>query len=74
MLHKVAWVFAVVGALNWLWFGLAGSELGSYLGGMDGTTARVVYVVVGLAGLWLLVSKFMMKGRHGGGGSMGGGN
>ncbi|MBL7045890.1 MAG: DUF378 domain-containing protein [Parcubacteria group bacterium] len=63
MLNKVAWVLVVVGALNWLWFGLAGSELGSLLGGMDTTVARVVYVVVGLSGLWLLVSKFMMKGR-----------
>ncbi|MBI2514639.1 DUF378 domain-containing protein [Candidatus Wolfebacteria bacterium] len=49
-LHIVTWILLVVGGLNWLWYGLAGSELGSYLpGGMTGTVATVVYILVGLS-------------------------
>ena len=49
-LHIVTWVLLVVGGLNWLWYGLAGSELGAYLpGGMGGTVATVVYILVGLS-------------------------
>jgi len=62
MVNKVAWILVVIGALNWLLFGLTGSDVGSYVGGMDGIVAKVIYILVGVSGLWLIASKFMGKG------------
>lgn len=62
-LKMLAWWLAIVGALNW---GLVG--LGSYMGsnlnlvnllfGSVSSLENLVYVVVGLSGVWLLVDKF----------------
>lgn len=62
MLNQVAWILVVVGALNWLLFALTGSDVGSWVGGMDGTLAKVIYILVGLSGVWMIVSKFMGGG------------
>ena len=49
-LHTVAWLLLVVGGLNWLLQGVFGWEVGSYLpGGMAGTAATVLYILVGLS-------------------------
>ncbi len=55
----VAWVMVVVGALNWGLLGVAGINL---VEGIIGTGAltQVVYILVGLAGLymvWMALSK-----------------
>ena len=51
-LHTVAFIVLVVGGLNWLAYGLFGSELGSWvLGGMDSGLAKLVYILVGLAAI-----------------------
>jgi len=48
-LHKVTFILLVIGGLNWLLYVL-GLEVGSFLpGGMTGTAAMVVYVLVGLS-------------------------
>ncbi|PIT91491.1 DUF378 domain-containing protein [Candidatus Kaiserbacteria bacterium CG10_big_fil_rev_8_21_14_0_10_49_17] len=65
MVNKVAWILVVIGALNWLLFGLTGSDVGSYVGGMDGIVAKIIYILVGVSGLWLIASKFMGKGKGG---------
>lgn len=51
----IAVVLVVVGALNWGLVGLFGYDLVANLfGGSDGTIARVIYVLVGLAGVWMI--------------------
>jgi uncharacterized membrane protein YuzA (DUF378 family) len=68
-LHMVGWWLVVIGAINWGLIGLsalAGSGanwnvVNLLLGGTPMIEA-VVYVLVGLSGLWLLADKFgMMK-------------
>ena len=52
----VAFLLVVVGALNWGVLTLTGWEVGQIFGGMDATVSRVIYVLVGLSGLYLLVT------------------
>ena len=51
-LHKVSFILLIIGGLNWLLF-VMGWEIGaSFLpGGMGGTFAKVVYVLVGLSAI-----------------------
>lgn len=51
-MHKLAFVLLVVGGLNWLLVGLLGWDISRFLGGMDSTLSRVVYIVVGLAAIY----------------------
>lgn len=66
-LEMIGWLLVVIGALNW---GLVG--LGMLLGGMGWNVVNmllggwpmveaVVYVLVGLAGLWAVWMKFSGK-------------
>jgi uncharacterized membrane protein YuzA (DUF378 family) len=63
-LHIIAWILVIIGALNWGLVGLGWLVGGganwnvvtwicSYIGGMP--TEAVVYVLVGLAGVWELI-------------------
>lgn len=52
-LHMIAFVLVIVGSLNWLLYALAGTDLGMMIGGMDSMQAKVVYVLVGLSGIYL---------------------
>lgn len=61
--HKVAWVLVVVGALNWGLVGALNFNLVMKLLGSMPAVERVVYVLVGLAGLMMLgTGKCCMKG------------
>lgn len=53
-----AWVLIVVGALNWGLVGVANYNVVSSVLG-DGTLTSVVYDLVGLAGVWTVVQKFV---------------
>lgn len=52
--HQVCWVLVIVGALNWGLVGIAGFNLVNYLLGNWPMVERVVYVLVGLAGVMML--------------------
>lgn len=58
-----ALILMIIGALNW---GLVGifqfDAVAALLGGTAGVIARIIYTVVGLAGIWGIVMLF--KGRH----------
>lgn len=60
ILHMVAFILAMVGALNWGLIGLGsfahfdGNVVHMLLGTMS-TVEEVVYVLVGLSAVWLLV-------------------
>ena len=70
LIDKLALTLTIVGALNWGSIGLFGFDLVAFLGGGQlGTISRVIYTLVGLAGLWcvtLLVRETepMESGEH----------
>ncbi len=59
ILDKTALTLAIVGALNWGSVGLFGFDAVAFLfGGQTGTISRVIYTLVGLAGLWCITLLF----------------
>ena len=53
ILQKVCLVFTLIGALNWGLVGIFQFDLVAWLfGGTGSLFSRLVYTVVGLAGLW----------------------
>lgn len=55
MLSKISLGLVIIGALNWLAIGLFGFDLvGALFGGQMALLSRVVYTLVGLAGLWCI--------------------
>lgn len=54
-LHYVAWILVVVGALNWGLVGAADFNLVSALFGSIPMIEKIVYVLVGVAGLYELL-------------------
>jgi uncharacterized membrane protein YuzA (DUF378 family) len=55
-LHMVAFILVIVGALNWLLVGVLGWDIGMLFGGMDAVLSRLVYVLVGLSGIYIAVT------------------
>ena len=59
VIDKIALALSIVGALNWGSIGLFGFDLVAFLfGGQMGTISRVVYTLVGLAGVWCITMLF----------------
>ena len=55
MLDRTSLVLTIIGALNWLLVGLFQFDLVAYIcGGQTATISRVVYTIVGIAGLWCI--------------------
>ena len=59
----VAIVLSVIGAINWGLVGLFDFNLVSALFGPMSTLSRIVYVLVGLAGLYLLFAAATTESR-----------
>ncbi len=55
-MHKVAFILLVIGGLNWLLVGVLGWDISRWLGGMDSMVSRVVYILVGLAAVYEVVT------------------
>ena len=66
ILRTIALVLIIVGALNWGLVGLFDFDLVATLfGGQDALLARIVYILVGLAGLAALtIFPVVMHSRH----------
>jgi len=59
VIDKIALTLAVIGALNWGSVGLFGFDCVAFLfGGQTGMLSRVIYTVVGLAGIWCITMLF----------------
>ena len=59
VIDKIALALTIVGALNWGSIGLFGFDFVAFLfGGPLGTISRVIYTLVGLAGLWCITMLF----------------
>ena len=63
VLDRIALVLVIIGALNWGVIGLFGLDLVAFLcGGQMAVLSRVIYAVVGLAGLWCVSLLFRERG------------
>lgn len=51
-IHVIAFILLVVGGLNWLLVGLFGWDISRWLGGMDATLPKIIYILVGLSAVW----------------------
>ena len=59
LIDKIALTLAIIGALNWGGIGLFGFDTVAFLfGGQMALLARVIYALVGLAGLWCITLLF----------------
>jgi len=62
-MDKIALILVIVGALNWLLVGLFGFDLiGWIFGGQLALMSRIIFIIVGLAGLWSI--KFLFSDRR----------
>ena len=58
-LNKLSLTLAIIGALNWGGIGLFGFDTVAFLcGGQSGIISRIIYTLVGLAGLWCITLLF----------------
>lgn len=58
-------VITIIGAINWLLVGLFKFDLvAAMFGGQTSLISRIVYVIVGLAGLWCISILFKDKVPH----------
>lgn len=65
-MDTLALILIVIGALNW---GLVGifqlDVVAAIFGGMSGIVSRIIYTIVGLAGIWGITRLFRRKNRAG---------
>lgn len=62
VVERVAWWLVLIGALNWLLVGLFQLDVVAYLlGGSSALWSRVIYTLVGIAGVYLLPQAFGVK-------------
>lgn len=58
----LALILSIVGCLNWALVGLFRFDLVAWLFGAGALLSRIVYVVIGLAGIWC-ISFFFRRAR-----------
>ena len=60
IVNKIALVLAILGALNWGLVGLFSFDLVAWIcGGAATVIARIIYVLIALAGVWCISMLFM---------------
>lgn len=63
-LHVIALILTIIGAINWGLVGLFNFDLVAALfGGQEEPLSRIVYTLVGLAGLTLAATSSALAGR-----------
>ncbi len=59
IINKIALIIAIIGCLNWGLVGLFSFDLVAWIaGGATSVLARIIYVVVALAGIWCVSMLF----------------
>ena len=62
IMDRIALILTVVGALNWGSIGLFQFDLVAWIcGGQSSLLSRVIYTVVGLAGIWCISLLFRSR-------------
>ena len=65
-IDKLALLLVIIGALNWGGIGLFGFDTVAFLfGGQLALLSRIIYTLVGLAGLWCSTFFFRTDEEHG---------
>lgn len=65
-MNSTSLIITIIGAINWLLVGLFKFDLVAALfGGQTSLISRIVYIVVGLAGLWCITFLFRDKAPNG---------
>ena len=63
MLDRISLILVIIGALNWGLVGLFQFDvIAAIFGGMSAVVSRVLYTIVGLAGLWGISLLFRRDG------------
>lgn len=58
-MNVIALILVIIGAINWGSIGIFGLDLvGSLFGGQLSVISRIIFTVVGLAGLWAITFFF----------------
>lgn len=58
-MDTIALILSIIGSLNWGLVGLFKFDLVAWIfGGQDATLSRIIYGLVGLAGLWCITLLF----------------
>lgn len=55
-INWICWILVIIGGLNWLLIGLFGLNIVGLIFG-TGIIARIIYLLVGLATIWLIVMR-----------------
>ena len=64
-MDTIAQILSIIGCLNWGLVGIFQFDLVSWIfGGQDALFSRIIYTIVGLAGLWCITLLFR-RNRHG---------
>ena len=70
-MDSVALILIIIGAINWGSIGIFGYDLiGAMFGGQHAMVSRIIYTLVGLAGLWSITLLFretdstLIRDRH----------
>ena len=63
MITLIALIITIIGALNWLLIGICGFNLVSWLTMGSEIAQRIIYILVGVAGAWLVYFIARKKGR-----------
>ena len=63
-MDTLALILSIIGSLNWGLVGIFQFDLVAWLfGGQGSVVSRIIYTLVGLAGLWCITLLFR-KGQH----------
>ena len=61
-MDTIALLLAIIGAVNWGLVGIAKFDLVAWLcGGQTAVVSRIIYTLVGLAGLWCITLLFRKR-------------
>lgn len=60
MFTKICLWLAIIGGLNWGLVGLFDFNLVAFIFGQMSMLSRIVYIVVGLAAVWLALAEFRL--------------
>lgn len=61
-MDTIALILSIIGCVNWGLIGIAKFDLVAWLfNGQGSVISRIIYTIVGLAGLWLITLLFRRK-------------
>lgn len=62
-MNILAWILVIIGAINWGLVGFFNWNLVDAIFGVGSVVSRIIYAIVGLAGLWSIMLFSRIKDR-----------